>query len=163
MFQTFVPFKKYQTRHEPTPSMDTTILRRRRVYCPHHRFPRCFQQSIPTTLAALSFSTSLTMLDFSLPRHPLYQQLPIRPSPTYIPGLSCPTSVLLQTFSFLLLLPFYPRSFYILSLFLSLSLSTLIRHDVLVRIVSPTLFLSFLFVSLLLTQFVLNCSFLSRG
>lgn len=103
--------------------MNTTILRRRRVYCPHHRSPRYFQQSIPTTLAALSFSTSLTMLDFSLPRHPLYHQLPIRPSPTYIPGLSCPTSVLLQTFSFLLLLLFYPRSFYILSLFLYPSIS----------------------------------------
>lgn len=123
MFQTFVPFKKYQTRHKPTPSMDTTILRRRRVYCPHHRFPRYFQQSIPTILAALSFSTSLTMLDFSLPRHPLYYQHPIRPSPTYIPGLSCPTSILLQTFSFLLLLLFYPRFFYILFLFLSFYLS----------------------------------------
>lgn len=141
--------------------MDTTILRRRRVYCPHHRFPRYFQQSIPTTLAAFSFSISLTMLDFSLLRHLLYHQLPIRSSPTYIPGLSCPTSVCFKPF------PSFSYYYFILVPFIFFPcfypyFSQLIRHDILVRNVSSILFLSFFFVSLLLIQFVLNCSFLSR-
>lgn len=98
----------------------------------------------PTTPPSL-LPTSHSTLSYLYPRSQLSYECSA--SNLFLPSLT----IILSSF---LLYPF--------SVFILLSLSTLIRHDILVR-VSPMLFLSFLFVSLLLTQFVLNCSFLSRG
>lgn len=96
--------RRDRARHEPTPSMDATILRRRRVYCPHYR-------PSPSLLAASS--------DLSpLPRAPLFPSplnhagffsylaapptlsLPVEPLLPLHPGVSAvPTGILLQNLS----------------------------------------------------------------
>lgn len=81
------------------------------------------------------------------------------------PGVSAVLRVFcFKTFSLLLILSFYPRSFRVLSLFLFLSLATLIHPQRPCSLTIPLRCSSLsLSISLLPTSFKLDRSFLSRG
>lgn len=147
--------RRNRARREPTPSMDATILRRRRVYCPHHRPPPAASTDLSLPLALSSFLLRSNHVGL----FPYHAALPTTSFPfdPLLPssrGLSCPTGVLLQNLltptHSIVLSSFLPRPFPIsipVARNPDPSTTSLFAND------SPTLFLSFV-IHLALTYVV---------